>query len=228
MELCDRLPDLPPVPLRVVEDRSPGGEGFLRLVRQRLVIEREDGKTSAGFDYDQIDRNAIDAVVVAAYFWQQAADGRKEPWVVLRSALRPPVAQRSQERSPVQEPVSRHLWELPAGLIEPHEQSPAGVREAAQRELMEETGFDVRPEALLPLGASTFPCPGVIAERQFFFRVAVDPGSRATAPLDGSVLEAVGTVVAVRLSTALAAARAGGLTDAKTELGLRRLAEALE
>jgi ADP-ribose pyrophosphatase len=45
--------------------------------------------------------------------------------------------------------------------------------------------------------------------------------------LDGSVLEQLGAVIDVSLRDALAACRNGEIEDAKTEIGLRRLAEIL-
>ena len=117
------------------------------------------------------------------------------------------------------------LWELPAGLIELGEQSAAGVSRAAQRELLEELGFDVPLSALQPLGQATFPVPGMCAERQFFFEVAVSPSKRQEPGLDGSALEHFGAVIDVSLADALEACRQGELPDGKTELALRRLAE---
>jgi ADP-ribose pyrophosphatase len=127
----------------------------------------------------------------------------------------------------VHEPRTGALWELPAGLIEPGEQTPEGVREAARRELEEELGFSVSAGELSPLGGSTLPCPGVIGERHFFFSVAVDPARRAEPGLDGSALERFGRVVAVPLEKALALCESGAIEDAKTELALRRLQDRL-
>lgn len=182
---------------------------------------------SAPFTYDEVDRRALDAVVVVPHFLQRSAEGVPVRHVVLRSAHRPPVMLRDAARSPLVEPDNRALWELPAGLVEPDEASAEGIVRAAQRELLEETGFEVELSELVQLGPSTFPCPGVIAERHFFFHVEVSLERRVEPPLDGSPLEAVGSLVAVPLTVALEAARAGELADAKTELALRRLVETL-
>jgi ADP-ribose pyrophosphatase len=148
------------------------------------------------------------------------------PYVYLRSCVRPPLAMRDKARSPL---LNEHdhggLWELPAGLVEPGEQTPEGVRGTAQRELLEELGFEVERSALQPLGPSTFPAPGIVCERQFYFHVAVDPNARRAPELDGSPLERFGEVIDVPLYDALAWCADGSIEDVKTELGLRRFAD---
>lgn len=216
-------PKFPDIELVLVEDLSPPDQhGFLRLVRRRYRARYPDGTLSEPFPYDLVERNAIDAVVIAAHFLLPSGERR----VFLRSAVRPPLTTRDPAHTPDPEDV-RHaqLWELPAGLIEVGEQSPAGVARAAQRELLEELGFDVPLAALQPLGQATFPAPGFCAERQFFFEVAVDPSKRQEPGLDGSALERFGLVIDVPIADALEACRNGQMPDGKTELALRRLAE---
>jgi ADP-ribose pyrophosphatase len=216
--------DFPQILLEQVADVSPPAPpGFLKLVRRRLVARYPDGSVSPEFVYDEVDRRAIDAVIIAAHFAGKAG----EPWVYLRSAVRPPLFFRDQSRSPVDERGTGALWELPAGLIEPGEQSSSGVFEAARRELEEELGFAVKSSDLHALGAPTLPAPGFIAERHFFVRVEVRPGERAEPSLDGSALERFGRVIALPLSQALDLCMTGRIEDAKTELGLRRLVDVM-
>jgi ADP-ribose pyrophosphatase len=210
------IPQLPAIRLEQRADRSPPGDGFLRLVRRELVAHYPDGSASAPFLYDEIDRTALDAVVIVAH--HAGAHGR-EVW--LRSAVRPPVTFRRDA-----EPgAPAGLWEMPAGLVEPHEGPDDRERRAARRELAEELGFEVPLEALTPLGPPTFPSPGITAERHHYFAVEVDPARRAEPSLDGSPLEHLGRVVSLRLVDALELCRSGTIEDAKTELALRRLAE---
>lgn len=213
----------PKITLSLLEDLSPPDQtGFLRLVRRRYRASYPDGTVSEPFLYDAVDRNAIDAVVIAAHFL--APDGSAR--VFLRSACRPPLTLRNRAHSPLpEEACDGNLWELPAGLVEPSERSPSGVARAAQRELLEELGFDVSVEALSPLGHSTFPSPGIVAERHFFFEVRVDPAARREPELDGSPLEQFGSVIELPLREALDLCRKGAIEDAKTELALRRLLE---
>jgi len=208
------LPAPPPIRVAVARDRtaeSRAAGGFLDVRRLDLVASFPDGTESAPFAYDVADRKALDAVVLAAHF---TVDGVRH--VYLRSAARPPCALRS-----VPPAHGAILWELPAGLVEPGE-DPV---ESAVRELAEELGFVVDPSAMVALGPWTFPAPGMIGERQVFFAVAVEPASRGTPTEDGSALERHAAIVTLPVEVALAHCRRGELRDAKTELGLRRLAE---
>ncbi|MBN1610047.1 MAG: NUDIX hydrolase [Polyangiaceae bacterium] len=218
-------PRLPPsnTRLEVIEDLSPSAApGFLRLVRRRLAIRQDDGRLSEPFEYDEVDRVAIDAVVIAAHYLEGGVR-----WVYLRSAIRPPVALRDPGRCEDEQAKPRQvLWELPAGLVEPCETAGSAAALTAQRELQEELGFVVRLEELRRLGPCTFPAPGFISECHFYFEVEVDPKARRSPALDGSVLETAGAVVALPLDEALALCRSGEIADAKTELALRRLEEA--
>ena len=206
---------LPSIDLELLEDLTPQAEpGFLRLVRGRYRAHYPDGTASAPFVYDMVDRRALDAVVLAAHYLDEAGVRR----VFLRSAVRPPVATRDPARSPTpaQDPRHGSLWELPAGLVEPSEASAAGLLRAGQRELAEELGFDVALEALVELGPGTFPVPGFVAERQYFFEVSVDPSLRHEPGLDGSALEQHGVVVSLPLGHALELCRDGTIVDAKS------------
>ncbi|HSN99672.1 MAG TPA: NUDIX hydrolase [Candidatus Nanopelagicales bacterium] len=217
------LPPLPRLALRLVEVLpSRDDPGFLNLRRRVLRVEYEDGSLSEPFVYDGVERERLDAVVIAPHF--RDAAGRRH--VYLRSALRPPVAARPLEAQPFPEkPTLGGLWELPAGLVEVDERSPEGLRGCAARELHEEVGFEVDPSAIAELGPSSFPAPGMIAERHFYFHVEVDPARLGTPPEDGSPLERCAAVVAIPLDEALALVRRGEIEDAKTELALRRLQE---
>jgi ADP-ribose pyrophosphatase len=217
------LPPLPKLALRLVEVLPSREEpGFLNLHRRIFRVMHDDGSLSEPFVYDSIERERLDAVVIAPHY--RNAAGRRH--VYLRSALRPPVATRPLDVRPVPEkPTLGGLWELPAGLVEADERSPEGLRRSAARELHEEIGFEVDPEALAELGPSTFPAPGMIAERHFYFHVEVDPRRQVTPPEDGSPLERRAVIAAIPLDEAIELTRRGDIEDAKTEVALRRLME---
>jgi ADP-ribose pyrophosphatase len=218
------LPPLPAIKLSIDKDRSEHApsRAFLTMRRLELRAQFPDGTVSDPFFYDMVERKALDAVVVAPHFRDES--GAKK--VLLRSALRPPVVFRPRSSWPVPErDTLGGLWEFPAGLVEPNERSEEGLRVCAARELFEETGAELTPEAMLPLGPSVFPCPGVIGERHFFFHAEIDPTALVPPVEDGSALERQATLVTVTLEDALALVRAGEIEDAKTEIALRRLAE---
>ena len=211
------LPPLSSFELIAIEDLSPRhADGFLSLRRAKLRLRYGDGRMSEPFVFDYVERGALDAVVVVAHYFR---DG--ERWVYLRSAFRPAVALRIAP--PTRE--SGALWELPAGLVEADEYSAEGVKRCAARELHEELGFDIDPKRFHELGPATFPAPGVIGERHYYFHVEVDPQERGAPIEDGSVLEQHAEVAVVSLSEAISLVRSGELEDAKTEIALRRLAE---
>lgn len=206
------LPRAPEVELEVVDERRVGEGGFLSVRRVELVAV-SGGKRSQPFRYDMLDRRALDAAVMVAHHVEA---GRVHVW--LRSGIRPPIALRSHE------PTGRGvLWEVAAGLIEPGE-TPA---RAAARELAEELGFTVAEAELDRLGGFSLPCPAAMGEVHHYFHVRVDPAAREEPQGDGSPLESDAAVICVPLEEALDACRRGDITDAKTELALRRLDEVL-
>ena len=180
--------------------------------RLDLTVAYPGGTSSAAFAYDIATRKAVDAVIIAAHFRDRGA-----LHVFLRSCVRPPLALRSTP--PFHDGL---LWELPAGLIEP-EEDPV---DAAVRELGEELGFHADRSAMRPLGEWTLPVPAMIAERHVYFSLEVDPATRSKPTEDGSALEREAAILALPVSDALEHCRRGAIRDAKTELGLRRLAEA--
>lgn len=221
------LPPLPRTRVSIVSvrrstDLDEGFSPFLSVEHLVLRATFPDGTQSEPFSYDVVARKRLDAVVIAAHF----RDPHGQRHVYLRSALRPPVALRPKEAWPMPEHDDLgNLWELPAGLVEEDERSPEGLVSCAARELHEELGFEIDPDKLAALGPSTFPAPGMVGERHFFFHVEVDPKARVTPPEDGSVLERGAAIAAIPLHEALALVRKGVIEDEKTELGLRRLAE---
>ena len=95
---------LPPLPghalVTLADERPPEGErGFLYVRRMKLSARFADGTESAPFSYDCADRSRMDAVVVVPHYRDEA--GRR--MVILRSALRPPLAARPREVWPVPE-----------------------------------------------------------------------------------------------------------------------------
>jgi len=206
------LPSAPKVELEIVNERM-SDDGFLRIHRYRLAVRRADGQKSREFPYDVVERPALDASVMAAFHEE---NGRVYVW--LRSTPRPPLLLRSLDPKP-----DEALWEVSAGLVEPGEEP----RAAAVRELEEELGFTVAPEAMLPLGPWATPAPAMVGEIHWFFHCRVDPKTRREPGGDGSPLEEDAQIVPVPLDEALEACRRGLVRDEKTELAIRRLHDTL-
>ena len=207
------MPNVPKVELEIVGESSDKRDGFLHLKRHELVLTTTSGR-SKPFPYDVVGRRALDAAIIVAHY--RDGDGTRQ--IYMRSSVRPPITLRDAPPFP-----ATSLWELPAGLIEPGEEPIA----AAARELEEELGVQLPPEALAPLGPPAFPAPALIGEFHYFFHVEVDPSRRSPPAGDGSALEDAAEITVVSLADMLAACRRGEVPDAKTELALRRLAEML-
>jgi ADP-ribose pyrophosphatase len=104
-------------------------------------------------------------------------------------------------------PTLQHLWELPAGRVDPGET----VLQAARRELGEETGF--RAKKMIKL-ADFWASPGFLAERMTIYLATGLTAGKQT-PMEDERIE-------VRWFTVAEMDRqitAGKITDAKTLIG---------
>ncbi len=205
----------------VESDERVGGGGFLEIRRLRMRNRRADGSTSERYTCDSIARPyGQDAVVVAVF------SGRR---ILVREGLRPAIALgRDPARAPLPE-AAPEMWlvELVAGIIEAQDTGEAGLRERAAHEVHEEAGFVVDPAAIVLLGAGMLPSPGSMVEKFYFAAVEVDPATQGPLAGDGSPMEEGARTRWLDLDEAIAMCVRGEITDAKTELGLRRLADVL-
>ena len=65
-------------------------------------------------------------------------------------------------------PIRQTIWEMPAGQVD-ESCDPASLREVAQRELREETGYELSPAGELISLGEYFCSPGFTDERAFLF-----------------------------------------------------------
>jgi ADP-ribose pyrophosphatase len=216
---------LPPeeevVDIEVLEDLTPTArcnEGFLHLRRLLCQNRRADGSTSPPYRVDIVDRPVPDAVAVL--LWRQGSAGVE---VLTRRTLRPAAYFRRGLPLPVPDP-ERYLTveELVAGVLEPEDKGEEGVRRRAAAEVVEETGYRVRPEDVELLGRAFFMLPGIVSEKIHPTAVQVAGQPEAAPQGDGSPLEEGATVRWWPIHALLLACRRGEVADAKTELSLTR------
>lgn len=220
------FPTPPNIKLAVAEDQELPEGSFVRIERDKQHFLYPDGSSSVATPVHRIVRRSPDVVTIVAWYKEKTTlIGPAIKHVFLRSAVRAPVMLHDFTASGVpEEDGTGNMWELPAGLVDPHEIQIEGIRKAAARELHEELGFVVSPEEFTFLGKRTFSSPGIFAERLFFLAVEIDPQTRSDPSLDGSPFEAFGEVIDVKLDDALNAIDQGYIYDAKTEIALRRFA----
>jgi ADP-ribose pyrophosphatase len=206
-------------------DELVGQGGFLAIRRLRMRNRRADGSISPPYVCDALARPyGQDAVVVAVY--ARTVAGVE---VLVRDGLRPALlAGRDPARAPLPEPPpGMFLTELVAGIVEPGDAGPDGLRRRAGHEVAEEAGFAVEPGAIALLGAGAYPSPGSMIEKFYFAAVEVDPAAQQPPAGDGSPMEEGARTRWLPLDVAIAACLRGEIADLKTELGLRRLRDHL-
>lgn len=209
-------------------------QGFLGIDRRkvRIIYPVVNSRTIEDqfMTIDSVIRKCNDAVCIIAYFKLN-----DEVYIYLRSCLRPAAMLRDYwTDSERLEPEERNglsvnpgnLFELPAGLIDEYELGSNGPVSAAQRELLEEIGIDVNIDDLYYMGRY-FSSAGMCAERVYFYQVQVDPFTEQIPGEDGSALEMGGEVIKIKLTDALKAINTEEILDAKTQMGIMKLAKKL-
>jgi ADP-ribose pyrophosphatase len=216
--------------IEIVDDltaRTKCDEGFLKVRRYMLRNTFSDGSVSEPYACDVLSRRSVDAVAVV--LWHKDAEGK--PWVHYREGTRPAVWLRRLKQDQLTYPDAQGydlVGEIVAGVLEEGDDGPEGVRSRGAVEAHEEAGYEVPVERVLPLGdEGFFPSPGVTDEKVYLCSAEVDPAERGHAHGDGSVHEEGTRMVSLPLKEAVRACREGKVPDAKTELGILRLADQL-
>ncbi|HEX8821243.1 MAG TPA: NUDIX hydrolase [Archangium sp.] len=208
--------------IEIIEDFSSTAkcdEGFLRVRRLRCQNRRADGTASKVYRVDVVDRPRLDAVAVLVY--RRGTSGLE---VLTRMNLRPAAYFRRGKEMTVPDPATYlRVEEIVAGLLEPEDKGEAGLRHRAAEEVLEEAGYEVKPEEIQLLGAGFFLAPGILSEKVFPAAVDVTGREPGVPQGDGSPLEE-GTHLQWRpIRELLAMCRRGDVPDAKTEIAILRL-----
>jgi len=217
----DLLQDIEVVGEETGEPASP----FVRLRRLQLRHRYNDDQYSHSYNFDIIESPFADAVAIVLYY----IDSEGKVWVGLRRGVRPSIYLRKDNPAKAfLDPLPRLTYlELVAGGIEYGDLGSIGINGRAALEVKEEAGYEVEAEELVSLGGGTFSSPGFGMEKIHYRAVTVDPREGTEPEGDGHPLEEVGDFQFHELSQAISWCRSGEIEDAKTEIGLYRLANYL-
>jgi ADP-ribose pyrophosphatase len=209
----------------VAEDKDETESPFVRVRRLRLRHRYADGQYSAAYSFDLIEGPFADAVAVVLYH----IDSEAKVWVGLRRGLRPSIYLRKNNPAKASlDNLSRLTYrELVAGGVEYGDLENIGIDGRAALEVKEEAGFEVQVEDMINLGEGTFSAPGFGMEKLHYRAVRVNTDEASEPEGDGHPLEEVGDFQFHELSEAISWCRRGEIEDAKTEIGLCRLAHYL-
>ena len=209
----------------VDEDIGEAESPFVRVRRLRLRHRYANGQYSAEYSFDLIEGPFADAVAVVLYH----IDSEAKIWVGLRRGLRPSIYLRKNNPAKASlDNLSRLTYlELVAGGVEYSDLENIGIDGRAALEIKEEAGFEVQPADVINLGEGTFSAPGFGMEKLHYRAVRVNPDKGSEPEGDGHPLEEVGDFQFHELSEAISWCRRGEIEDAKTEIGLCRLAHYL-
>lgn len=217
----DLLEDIEVVAEETGEPASP----FVRLRRLRLRHRYTDDHYSPSYSFDIIEGPFADAVAIVLYH----IDSQGKVWVGLRRGVRPSIYLRKENPAKAGLDALPRLTylELVAGGIEYEDLDTIGINGRAALEVKEEAGYEVKAEELVSLGGGTFSSPGFGMEKLHYRTVEVNPSEGLEPEGDGHPLEEVGDFQFHELSQAISWCRGGEIADAKTEVGLYRLANYL-
>jgi len=209
----------------VGEETGEPAPPFVRLRRLKLRHRYNDQLYSQPYTFDIIETPFADAVAIVLYH----IDGEGTVWVGLRRGVRPSIYLRKNNPAKAfLDTLPRLTYlELVAGGIEYGDLDDIGINGRAALEVKEEAGYEVRAEELVSLGGGSFSSPGFGLEKIHYRAVKVDPREGTEPEGDGHPLEEVGDFEFYELSQAISWCRSGEIEDAKTEIGLCRLANYL-
>ena len=183
---------------------------LFRVVRAKLRHTRFDGRMSDPITRINFERGNSVAVLLH--------DSTQDAVVLVRQFMYPVYAGLSPEEIRRDGVAKAWILEVVAGVVDEN----ATVKEVANKELIEESGYKVKGD-LEPLG-TLYPSPGGTSERIHLFLGLVD-SAKPIAAGGGVVAEGEDIqVVVLPLRRAMEMVERGEIQDAKTIVGLQRLA----
>lgn len=199
--------------------------GFSSLERFVVVNEYTDGSFSNSYNCDIMIRKGIDAVGIIPYFYE-----KNELYITLISNFRAPVLYR--EKTLLGKNIddidknSIKIIEIPAGIFEDSELKAKkvhdAIKNAAARELLEETGFEVKPSEVKVLGGHYFSSPGILTEKIYIASCNITGKKAKEQKLDGTMEENI-KPFSITLTEALRWCKEGIIQNAITEIAITRL-----
>ena len=191
-----------------VEDYSFGK--LFRIIRATLQYRRFDGRMSDPVTRISFERG--DAVGVLLY------DPQDDAVILVRQFRYPVYASLGPDEREGDSAKQAWLLEIVAGVVD----EGRAVKEVANKELLEEAGYEVKGE--LQLIITIYPSPGGTSERVHLFLGEVDHRQRIGKG-EGVVAEGEDTQVAVLpFREAMDMVADGEICDAKTIIALQHLA----
>jgi len=194
-------------------------KAFFTLEGYRLVNDYGGGRESPEYNCESVHRRGTDGVAICIYRRKG-----KTVEVLLKECIRPPMFIRA-ERVGAKRPNPPLLLEVVAGSREPADRTPADLRKRAAEEIFEEAGIRVPPSRVRKLGPAVFTSPGGLSEEVHIFSCDVTGLAQMGAQVDDAhPLEMHAPLHWLPLELALRWMDAGKITDAKTEIAIRRFA----